>query len=775
MAKQRRRNRGAASSRSSISPNRGVDLGVSVGTQRTIIAIILWFLALISILSLFHAAGSFGLFWSEFLMTFFGWGGGMIPVVLIALGFLTMNFATWPSRGATYFGIFLSTISVLGLLHAWIGPGNLFEKAQAGSGGGYIGAAVSYPLVNILGVVGAYVALIVLLAIGIVLILNKSARELLAMMRGQQIGASDEDEEELEDADEEGFRTKEAKTPLDVVKAKETLAKLTAQVESQREKMAEKAAAEKAAALRASQSGLVKKDAMEVRVPKALDRNWSIPGVDLLEPTTTHPASGDIKANAKIIQQTLSNFNIPVEMGDVFVGPTVTQYTLRPDPGVKLTQIVSLSNDLALALAAHPIRIEAPIPGKSLVGIEVPNVSIATVRLRELFESDLFKKRTSILGIAVGRDVAGGPVIVDLAKMPHLLIAGATGSGKSVAINTMLLSLLYQHSPRTMRLILVDPKRVELSHYNNIPHLLTPVITDVKKTIQALRWVVGEMDRRYQTLAADGKRNIEGFNGGSEEPMPYIVVVVDELADLMAVAANEVEGMIVRLAQMARAVGIHLVLATQRPSVDVITGLIKANITSRMAFNVASTIDSRTIIDSSGAEKLLGNGDMLFISSDLSKPRRVQGAFVAEKEVEKVTEFLKRQELPEFDQKITEQSSGGAGAGEGGNGDDDPMLEDAKRVVVQAQKASASLLQRRLSVGYARAARLLDILEERGIIGPGEGAKPREVYISREELGMEDGVTLEEGEGESTPTAESSSDDDTPDPNLPNQDDLAIR
>jgi len=426
-------------------------------------------------------------------------------------------------------------------------------------------------------------------------------------------------------------------------------------------------------------------------------------------------------------------------MGEVSIGPTVTQYTLRPAVGVKLSRISALNPDLSLALASHPIRIEAPIPGKSLVGIEVPNRKVSTVGLRNMLEVDDFRKSKTFLPLAFGRDVSGEAVFAGLEKMPHLLIAGATGTGKSVAINAILLSLLYKHSPDVLKLILVDPKRVELTLYNDIPHLITPVIIDNKKVLGALKWALNEMDRRYDSLSRSGSKDIFSYNAKLSEKgealMPFIVIVIDELADLMASFGRDVEAAIVRLAQMSRAVGIHLILSTQRPSVEVITGLIKANITSRVALQVASQIDSRTILDMAGAEKLLGKGDMLFVSGDSAKPRRVQGAMVTEKEVKEVTDFLREQSemvetKPESDLSadFNASSSTGQGSGDDASGEDD-MYTEAKELVIQAGKASASLLQRRLRVGYARAARLLDILEDNGVIGPGDGAKPREVYL----------------------------------------------
>ena len=454
----------------------------------------------------------------------------------------------------------------------------------------------------------------------------------------------------------------------------------------------------------------------------------------LLSGTVGIPNGGDLKANALIIKKTLAQFGIRVEMGESSVGPTVTQYTLKPAEGVRLSKIISLHDNLALALAAHPIRIEAPVPGKSIVGLEVPNQSTAIVPLRHVLDSEEFRKRTSNMMMVLGEDVMGKPWFSDLTRMPHLLIAGATGSGKSVCINTIIVSLLYQNGPGMVKFIMVDPKRVELPVYNGIPHLLTPVITDVKKTINALRWAIAEMERRFELLSGAGKRNIQSYNESTNEPLPFIVIVIDELADLMAASAAEVEGAIIRLAQMSRAVGIHLILATQRPSVDVITGLIKANIPARIAFSVASLVDSRTILDGSGAEKLLGRGDMLYLSAELGKPKRLQGAYASDEDIKNVIEYLKKQAEPEYLEEVVDRQNGSGMSGWGSDqdGDDgDPLLEEAKEVVFRAKKASASLLQRRLRVGYARAARLLDLLEQRGLIGPGEGAKPRDVLVDR--------------------------------------------
>lgn len=466
------------------------------------------------------------------------------------------------------------------------------------------------------------------------------------------------------------------------------------------------------------------------------DPDWKYPSIDLLVQKQDKADAGDINGNAESIKETFTNFNIPVEMEGANIGPRVTQYTLKPPTGVKLTKITALENNLALDLAAHSIRMEAPIPGKRLVGIEVPNVKPAIVRISSLLQATEWNDlKTSPLGFVIGKDITGLPIVNDLSAMPHLLIAGQTGSGKSIMINTVLTSLIYHNTPSELKLILVDPKQVELTPYNDIPHLLTPVIHEPEKCISALKWAVAEMDRRLRAMAEVGRRNIQEYNElKKDEGMPYIVIVIDELADLMMMAARDVEALIVRLAQKARASGIHLVLATQRPSVDVITGLIKANIPARIAFTTASQVDSRTIIDQIGAEKLLGQGDMLLLTSDMPKPKRVQGAFISQGEILKVNDFIRMQRPPQYNDEVVSQpvqlnGRGGIVADYGGEVDDD-MWRDAIRVVIEGKKASTSLLQRRLRIGYGRAARLIETMEEQGIVGAADGNRPREVLVS---------------------------------------------
>jgi len=475
---------------------------------------------------------------------------------------------------------------------------------------------------------------------------------------------------------------------------------------------------------------------------------WQFPPLSLLAEEKPQPEVSDINTNARIIQRTLENFGIPVEMAGVHIGPTVTQYTLRPAQGVKLSKILALQSDLSLALAAHPIRIEAPIPGRALVGIEVPNKTKNVVRLRNLLEELSLRDGSQGLVFPLGRDVRGQAMFADLTKMPHFLIAGATGSGKSIFIHTLILTFLFRIPPQLLKFLLIDPKRVELSQYESIPYLLSPVITEGKKAIAALRWAISEMDRRYGLLLEAHARDIFSYNASvgkslGREPLPFIIIFIDELADLMAAYGRDIEASIVRLSQMARATGIHLVVSTQRPSVEVITGLIKANITSRVAFQVASQVDSRTILDVAGAEKLLGRGDMLFIAADTPKPRRIQAPFVDESEAKAIAEFVRTNAPQEAVMSFEEREGADAAARSSWEQEAfeplaeekeyDELYPEAYQVVVEAQRASASFLQRRLKVGYARAARLLDILEARNIIGPGKGAKPREVYVKRDD------------------------------------------
>ena len=709
-------------------------LNLRKDTQRGLAVIVFVVLSILFTLSLIDIAGPFGEIANRVTRLTFGWMAYGVPLIflLVATALMKQDDKNNEKENNTvsthaYVGAVFLTLSLTGLLHLIVIRTDFtqaFARVKEGVGGGYLGLFTSYPLIQLMGFVASLVVILAAVVISLVVTFNVSILDLfrprqktaeeLAMEKNQQLkintGAT-------------GF-VKESIGEANKAVVKDDRAKLEMVVNHMGD-------------LKAAPLGSGTQAAPKMQT---IDKNWKFPPLDLLEESKNKVDSGNIESNVSIIQKTLADFGIDVEMGEVNVGPTVTQYTLRPAVGVKLSQIAGLQNDLALSLAASSLRMELPIPGKALVGLEIPNNTKAVVSIKEILGHQAFTEHQSKVAFALGRDVAGTPIVTDMAKMPHLLVAGATGSGKSVAINSLLVSLLYRASPTDVKMILVDPKRVELSLYNGIPHLLTEVITDHQQAVNALRWTVGEMDRRYKLLQEVGKRNIGEFNDSLSDSsivakLPYLVLVIDELADLMSVSQNEVEAAIVRLAQMARAVGIHLVVATQRPSVDVITGLIKANITTRIAFAVASQIDSRTILDMAGAEKLLGAGDMLYTSSDLPKPKRIQGTYVNEKEIKKITDFLREQAGDViYDHKIVEKPNrditipGFENMSSGGSGDEDELQNEAIDVVRQAGKASASLLQRRLRVGYARAARLLDILEEKGIVGPGDGAKPREVY-----------------------------------------------
>ncbi len=739
-------------------------LDLDPDTKKGIFIVIILALGLISLLGLFGLAGSMGVYLSKAIIFLFGWGKWIAPLILLLLGFFLFNGDKYYVRGSTYVGLLMFVISFQSLLHFFIDSDKWQAVVSAGEGGGYIGYFFATTFFKLLGFWGGLIVIIGLLIISFMVIFNAPLYSLIGsesvlarfifhpikfifnkMFRrgsGEDGDNEEEDEEEKEEEEEiiseaevmgGGEEEGEEPSEAEAMEDGEVETGFTKHGISDDVPVFMKESFNEKGLVKQEDNKLWKKSNVKIDLP-----------LDLLNNKIGKPTSGDIKNNIIVIQNALEHFGIPVEMGEVSVGPTVTQYTFKPHEGIKLSRITNLSNDLALALAAHPIRIEAPIPGKSLVGVEVPNQTKAIVGLKEILTDKNFKERKTNLMLALGKDVSGKGWLYDLSKMPHLLVAGATNSGKSVCLNSIIISLLYQNNPDDLKFIMVDPKRVELPVYNGIPHLLTPVITEVPKTINALKWCLNEMDRRFEVLSKAGKRNIQSYNlsvnGGkknSSEKMPYIVFIVDELADLMVVAAKDIEASVIRLAQMSRAVGIHLVLATQRPSVDVITGLIKANMPARIAFSVASGTDSRTILDSLGAEKLLGRGDMLFVTAELSKPKRLQGAFVSENEIKKIVRYIKENGgETDYVEGVTERQkvSGIAGVGmDGGGGDDDELLEEAKELIINSGKASASFLQRRLSIGYARAARILDILEERGIVSPASGSKPREILITKEQ------------------------------------------
>jgi len=624
--------------------------------------------------------------------------------------------------------------------------------------GGYLGQLLAILLPTIVGFWGGLVITIALLLVAVLLAFNTSLRRVVGIHRhftgrfGAWFHRLGNRENQKDDENEGGYqrRWKEEERTVEADEADEQEMRKAFRakpVGGDTNNSGNNSGSE-------SSIGKTSSDGEERVLTTRTHRDVTIP-IDILNRRNSKAESGDITRNKEIIANTFHQFGVDVEMGEVSTGPTVTQYTLRPAQGVKLSKIVSLQNDLALALAAHPIRIEAPIPGKSLVGIEVPNQTVAMVALRDLLESRAFNKRSSDLSVALGKDVAGNAWVIPLDKMPHVLVAGATGSGKSVCLNTMIISLLYQNGPDDLKLIMVDPKRVELNAYEGIPHLLIPPITKNDDAINALKWTVREMERRLDVISNFGARNINSYNKQAEDKMPKIVVIIDEMADLMQAQGKEIESAIVRIAQMARATGIHLALATQRPSADVITGLIKANVPSRIAFSVASQTDSRTILDVSGAEKLLGRGDMLFTSPDISKPKRLQGAYVSEEEVGRIVDFLKEEEAPDYDHSITESPRSGTVFEDVDA--DEPLLEDAIEVLVNAGKGSTSLLQRRLSIGYSRAARIIDILHEQGVVGPPRGSKARKMLIDEWPLPDQ---TEENTEDADTPQPDTSSDDD---------------
>ncbi len=685
-----------------------------------IVVVVGFVMTFFSVISLFGGGLIAGRAWNTVLVLLFGWGRFMVPILLLALTYgAYKNFSLLSLRQNISLGVL--TLCLLALFHLWIDSESAFEAVSSGYGGGYIGFLLSFPMLFFMGFWASFMVLVGAGLIALVVLLNRPLHawfrmpswfeRLKSRFGGESFG--DEDEEKEDDVTFTAKPLSEDHQPMEEDE----------EPESDEEDKGSASENETPHATEARQ-----RDPLDFKNPYA-GAVLDIP-LGLLNNKVGKPTTGDIRSTMQKIQKTLANFNISVDMGEVSVGPTVTEYTLKPAEGVKISRITALQNDLSLAVAAHPIRIEAPIPGKSLIGIEVPNKGVAIVPLRHILESAEYKKNESLLTIALGKDVSGKPWITSLDKLPHLLVAGATGAGKSVYLNSMIISLLYKNSPETLRFIMVDPKRVELTTYNHLPHLLTPVITDIKKTVNALKWLLSEMDGRYTVLSKAGKRNIAGYNESAVQKMPYIVVIIDELADLMVTAGHEIEGAIIRLAQMARAVGIHLVLATQRPSVDVITGLIKANIPGRIAFAVASITDSRTILDMAGADKLIGRGDMLFLNAEMSKPKRIQGALVTDLEMKRIVRHIKDAlGQPQYIEEVVSKQKIGQTSFDysDDDSDGDDLLQEAKQEIIRVGKASASFLQRRLKIGYARAARLLDLLEAEGVIGPADGAKPREI------------------------------------------------
>ncbi len=796
MAKRRKRStsalerRGSTRKRKSRGASRALAFEVKSTVARDISAVVYFLIAAVMVLSLQGNFGVVGDMLTGIFRPTLGYGVWLIPLIFGATSLMLFFSKSIEFGFSRVVGIGTLTVSILSILHLYVDVNELHSAASGGQYGGYVGFVMNFLMRGVLqiGHVGASIVFIAMFLIGTMLTLQVSLSQIFSFLRGslairkimvESAEDEEEDSESEEDDDPEIFirknqladevladlaskvqagaydeaeRVKTLRIDMNEHRGEEDI--ILQEVKPEKTKKAKKegaiaegAATEEATEVDPETGEIIVKDNTEVeKADEVPEFFWEYPSLDLLNPAVKSARVDEamLRDTAEKIKSKLKQFDIDVVMHEVNVGPTVVQYTLRPHEGVKLSKITNLKNDIALALAAKAIRIEAPIPGKSLVGIEIPNDKRTAVHLREILESKEFAEVDSNLRFPIGRDVSGKPVIGDLASMPHLLIAGSTGSGKSVGMNTLLMSLIYQNGPDELKLIMVDPKRVELDLYNGIPHLLTPVITEPEKAAIALRWAVAEMTRRYKILSVARQRNIADYMAALgpddvSERLPKIVVVIDELADLMMTAKNEVEASICRLAQMARAVGIHLVIATQRPSVDVITGLIKANIPSRISFAVSSSIDSRTIIDSIGAEDLLGKGDMLYLPGGMAKPQRVQGIYVSTAEIERVTNHAKTTMPPQYDEAVTNRKT----ADESVMGvpdskfatpeedmDDDQMVKEAIKLVIESRKASASLLQRRLKVGYARAARLLDVMEERGYIGPSQGAKAREIYVN---------------------------------------------
>lgn len=700
---------------------------LSPHTKQAIGAIFFVVLGIFFLLSALDYAGIAGSFTNKTLTYLFGYGGLLAPIICALYVYVLLKPRDDEHVSISkVIGVALFFFAALGLLELTIE-----------NGGGLSGMALMYPLSSLFGTVVAGITLAALLLIGLFLTFNTSFIGLFAR--------KETDEGEVDDL------TDEELLPLEPEEENEEEEEVEEEIEE--EEVEEEPKKKKTLGERIGLGGTKAEFLVS-----SFQGPYDPPPLSLLERDGNKAKSGDIKANSNIIKRTLKNFNIDVEMDEVKIGPSVTQYAMKPAEGIRISKILGLQSNLELALAASPIRIEAPIPGKSLVGIEVPNTQKQKIGLASLLSSPEYTDSPKPLLVALGKDITGSAHFANVAKMPHALIAGTTGSGKSVMMHNVIISLLFRNSPDQLRFIMVDPKRVEMTPYNNIPHLLTPVITDAKKSLLALKWAIKEMERRYEVLQGYSVRDVDSYHNkiyqpalkkhdageleeGEElpEPLPFIVIVIDELSDLMSAYPRELEALIVRLTQKSRAIGIHLIIATQRPEVKVITGLIKANMPTRLALRVNSLIDSRTILDQPGAEKLLGYGDMLFLSQESSKPTRIQSPLITEEEIKKVVGYLKNQTdaatLDEIDFG-GDSSQGSADAFFGASVDDDEdddLYEDARVAVVEAGKASTSYIQRKLRVGYSRAARLMDLLEERGVIGPADGSRPREILEGKPE------------------------------------------
>lgn len=714
-----------------------------------ILGIVVLGIGLITLISLFSARmGLVGRILNSTTFTTIGFGAYILPLFIIGSGIVLLleRFEKIQLRIILALtAIFISFLIVLDGINT--ADAGLFERirqsieiSSANRGGGVIGAFFGFFFYRLFGSIGAYLVLGIIITVSLLIITNLTVKEVFnkAMAATPKLKKESEILEPLR-------KERPTLESGEVIKISDYSRSSNSKEEEKQIKPHEKESAQDEAPKKVEKipKAQVEKETVkiesEIKEKQVLNKKiiYKIPPLSFLASPLGRTDTNNRKEilnNARIIEETMKNFGIDATVSHINVGPTITCYELSPAPGIKLSRIVSLSDNISLSLASSDIRIEAPIPGKAAVGIEVPNKTKDTVFFKDLITSKEFGDSDSDIPLVLGKDITGKVIVSSIDKMPHLLIAGATGSGKSVCINTIIMSLLYKSSPEDVKLLLIDPKVVELSVYNGIPHLLIPVVTDPKKSAFALNWAVGEMERRYKLFAQNNVRDIKSFNekhSNDEEKLPKVVIIIDELADLMMVAAQEIEDYIARLAQMARAAGMYLIVATQRPSVDVITGTIKANIPSRISFAVSSQVDSRTILDMSGAEKLLGQGDMLFYPSSYSKPVRLQGAFISNKEVEKVVEFLQNQNVTQYDEEIIDVVQN---AKQADFDDSDELLQDAIRIVLNEGVASISLLQRKLKVGYSRAARMIDEMEVRGIVGGFEGSKPRKVLISEEDL-----------------------------------------